>query len=126
MVVAIIVSASSACGRDAKNGGFCGGAEGSDPLAADRQNDRFSAQSHSFKGERNMWACKVWGLIPYKRGLFLTKIVFQNRRIDFCQSLNFRNRDVFIHHMRGRANAAEFEDWAIGLNEARVRCAAAR
>ena len=30
MVVAIIVSASSACSRDAKNGGFCGGAEGSD------------------------------------------------------------------------------------------------
>ena len=71
MVVAIIVSASSACSRDAKNGGFCGGAEGSDPLAADRQNDRFSAQSHSFKGERNMWACKILG--PNRTKVFHVK-----------------------------------------------------
>jgi len=41
--VAIIVSASSACSRDAKNGGFCGGKEGSDPLPRSPKRQIFRA-----------------------------------------------------------------------------------
>jgi hypothetical protein len=56
----------------------------------------------------------------------LPKICVQNRRINLCQTREFRDRDMLVHHMRGRANAAEFEDGAIGLNETRIRRAAAR
>jgi hypothetical protein len=96
----------------------------------------FSAQSHARNTAIRMRACKVIGPNRTKMfhvkhfgtiaGSFLTEILFQNRRIDFRQTLKFRNRDVFVHHMRGRTNAAEFEVRAIGLNETRIRCATAR
>ena len=55
-------------------------------------------------------------------GSFLTKIVVQNRYINLCHSLDVGDRDMLVHHMRGRANEAEFEDRAIGADKPRVGC----
>ena len=68
-------------------------------------------------------------MFPVKRfcpieGSRLTKIVFQNRHVGFRQTLEIGNGDMLVHHMGARAETAEFEDGAIGLNEAGVRCAA--
>jgi hypothetical protein len=53
--------------------------------------------------------------------LLLTEIRFQNRRINLRQSLDVGDRDMLVHHVRGRADEAEFEDWAIGTDKTRIR-----
>ena len=49
-----------------------------------------------------------------------TKIGFQNRRINLGQTLDVSNRDMLVHHMRGRAGDAELDHRAIGADKPRV------
>jgi hypothetical protein len=53
-------------------------------------------------------------------------ISFRDHRIHLRQSLDLRNYDMLVHHMRGRADEAEFDNRAIGADEVRGQRAAAR
>src|ERR1700736_1828992 len=78
-----------------------------------RHADVYLAQSQSYRNA----SCEVFG--SNARSL-LAKIIFQDRRVDFRETLQISNRDMLVHHMRGRADEAEFEDRAIGANKPRV------